>query len=264
MTNTFPSGLAAPYLSQMQSLATQYNIPLPILEAVIWTESTFNPNALSPAGAYGLAQLEPATAQSLGVNIYDPSQNLQGGAELLAQNYKATGNWNDALRYYNGGTRWQNISVTQDYANTVLGRAAALGYNPSGSLAIANSATSSTSSATGSTPLSSILNSIINGSSIDPASILGQAFTAGTSAVNGAASAAVNSVSNAASSAANSVNNAANSSVNGIVNNIVTWLQTNGLRILLALMAIAILFITFTKMFDLPSVAKGAPISKAA
>src|SRR5437016_8151137 len=47
-------------------------------------ESGFNPSAISPAGALGIAQFEPATAASLGVNPWDPVQSLQGASRLMA------------------------------------------------------------------------------------------------------------------------------------------------------------------------------------
>src|SRR5207237_10905388 len=47
-------------------------------------ESGFNPSAISPAGALGIAQFEPATAASLGVNPWDPVQSLQGESRLMA------------------------------------------------------------------------------------------------------------------------------------------------------------------------------------
>ena len=66
-------------------------------------ESGYNIHALSTAGAYGLAQLMPATAKGLGVNRKDPAQNLDGGARYLAIQYKKFGRWDLALAAYNAG-----------------------------------------------------------------------------------------------------------------------------------------------------------------
>jgi soluble lytic murein transglycosylase-like protein len=73
--------------------------------AVTSVESGFDPRALSAAGAVGLMQLMPATAQALGVkNPYDPMQNARGGAtylrELLA---RFGGDLPSALAAYNAG-----------------------------------------------------------------------------------------------------------------------------------------------------------------
>ncbi len=60
--------------------------------AQVWTESNFVATARSRAGAYGLAQLMPATATMLGVDIGSPTENLDGGARFMA----------DLLRRYDG------------------------------------------------------------------------------------------------------------------------------------------------------------------
>src|SRR5260370_13309017 len=54
--------------------------------AIAQRESNLNPNAVSPAGAQGVMQLEPATARAMGVtNPFDPAQNIAGGVRYLAQ-----------------------------------------------------------------------------------------------------------------------------------------------------------------------------------
>ena len=61
-----------------------YGIPEPFLRAVIKTESDYDPNVVSIAGAQGLMQLLPETARSMGVtNSFDPRQNIMGGARYL-------------------------------------------------------------------------------------------------------------------------------------------------------------------------------------
>lgn len=62
----------------------KYNISYDLLKAVAYTESRFQADATSSAGAMGIMQLMPATASSLGVtDAYDPYQNIMGGAKLL-------------------------------------------------------------------------------------------------------------------------------------------------------------------------------------
>ena len=68
-------------------------------------ESGFNPYAVSPAGAEGIAQFEPGTAAGLGINPWDPAQALRAAAQLMAsyaRNYG--GDYAKALAAYNGGT----------------------------------------------------------------------------------------------------------------------------------------------------------------
>lgn len=50
----------------------------------IAAESGFNPKALSPAGAEGIAQIMPATASAWGVNPWNPQQSLQAAANAMA------------------------------------------------------------------------------------------------------------------------------------------------------------------------------------
>jgi Transglycosylase SLT domain len=68
-----------------------YGIPQALIRAVVRTESDFDPNVVSSAGAQGLMQLMPATARAMGVtNVWDPRQNIMGGArylQLLAKRY---------------------------------------------------------------------------------------------------------------------------------------------------------------------------------
>ena len=61
-----------------------YGIPESFIRAVIKTESDYDPNVVSSAGAQGLMQLLPETARSMGVtNSFDPRQNIMGGTRYL-------------------------------------------------------------------------------------------------------------------------------------------------------------------------------------
>jgi hypothetical protein len=61
-------------------------IPEALLKAVIEVESGFRPDVISPAGAQGLMQLMPLTADSLDVeDPFNPDQNVRAGARLLRQ-----------------------------------------------------------------------------------------------------------------------------------------------------------------------------------
>jgi hypothetical protein len=61
-----------------------YGIPVALVRAVIKTESDFDPQVVSSAGARGLMQLMPETARLMGVtDVFDPRQNIMGGSRYL-------------------------------------------------------------------------------------------------------------------------------------------------------------------------------------
>jgi soluble lytic murein transglycosylase-like protein len=86
--------------------ARKYGVEPALIAAVIETESRFNPDAVSRAGAKGLMQLMPDTARGLGVtDPGDPVQNVLGGAKLLGQLIeKYGGNLEKAIAAYNAGS----------------------------------------------------------------------------------------------------------------------------------------------------------------
>ena len=70
----------------------------------IYAESSFDPNAYSPAGAVGIAQFEPGTAAALGIDPYDPISALKGAALFMSQlSAQYNGNYAKALAAYNAG-----------------------------------------------------------------------------------------------------------------------------------------------------------------
>ena len=115
----------------IKQTAVKYGIPENLFRALVKQESGFNPRAVSPAGAMGLAQLMPTTAKALGVeDPFDPAQNLEGGAKYLRQQYDRFGRWDLALAAYNAGPgaveRYGGIPPyreTQNYVRNVLAMA---------------------------------------------------------------------------------------------------------------------------------------------
>lgn len=72
------------YDEHIRGAATLYQIPEQLVRAVIKVESDYDPRAISSAGARGLMQLMPETAERLGVkDISDPRENIYGGVRYL-------------------------------------------------------------------------------------------------------------------------------------------------------------------------------------
>lgn len=113
-------------------IAAKYDLSPQLLEALVWQESRWRTNAVSPAGARGLAQLMPGTARELGVNPHDPLANLEGGARYLRQQLDAFGgDLEKALAAYNAGPNRviraggiPNIRETQGYVAAIMARLA--------------------------------------------------------------------------------------------------------------------------------------------
>lgn len=105
-TSIAPSFRRAAYLPHVFAAEAQYRLPAGLLDALIWTESRYNPFAVSGAGAAGLGQLMPKTARELGVaNRFDPRANLWAAARYLRQMLDKFGVVHLAVAAYNAGPR---------------------------------------------------------------------------------------------------------------------------------------------------------------
>jgi soluble lytic murein transglycosylase-like protein len=119
-----------PWAATIDAVAASEGIDGRLLAALVWTESNFRPDAVSHAGAYGMAQLMPGTARGLGVDPRDPVANLTGGARYLGYQLDAFGRVDLALAAYNAGPgrvraaghAVPNIVETQLYVVRVLDR----------------------------------------------------------------------------------------------------------------------------------------------
>jgi len=94
--------------SRWQSIIAQASaatgVPAAWIAAEILHESGGNPTAGSPAGAYGLMQLEPSTAVAYGcLDRADPLCNVMAGARYLAALYQQFRSWRGASAGYYGG-----------------------------------------------------------------------------------------------------------------------------------------------------------------
>lgn len=76
-------------------------VPEQLFVCQITQESGWNPNAVSPAGAIGIAQIVPRFHPN--VNPWDPLASLRYAAELMASHYRTFGRWDLALAAYNAG-----------------------------------------------------------------------------------------------------------------------------------------------------------------
>lgn len=85
-------------------MAREHQLDVALVKAVIEAESGWDPRAVSRAGAIGLMQLMPATASILGVDPWNPLENIRGGVTYLADMLRAyDGDVGLALVAYNAG-----------------------------------------------------------------------------------------------------------------------------------------------------------------
>src|SRR5215475_663410 len=121
------------YQGQVRSAARALRISPDVVAAQLWTESRFKEDALSPAGAEGLAQFEPGTWSELGCggSPDNPDDAFRCYTtymhQLLAQEH---GNVRNALAAYNAGPG--NLAAGYGYADSVIRLAA--GKTPPGSV----------------------------------------------------------------------------------------------------------------------------------
>ncbi|NQX44541.1 lytic transglycosylase domain-containing protein [Paenibacillus tritici] len=105
------------YEELIQTASAKYGVPVDLIKAVIDTESSFNPNVVSSAGAKGLMQLMDGTANGLGVSDpFDPAQSIDGGVRYLSYQLKRyDGQEKMALAAYNAGPgRVNKLGVSND------------------------------------------------------------------------------------------------------------------------------------------------------
>ena len=91
------------YMDMAREAAMRHGVPVDLFLRLVERESGWDPDAVSPKGAVGLAQLMPDTARRLGVDPQDPAQNLDGGARYLARLHRRFRSWPLALAAYNAG-----------------------------------------------------------------------------------------------------------------------------------------------------------------
>jgi soluble lytic murein transglycosylase-like protein len=109
--------------------ARQYSIDPALVQAIIFAESAYNPNAVSKKGAKGLMQLMPGTAKAMGVeDCFNPEHNIFGGVRYFKKlTNQFGGDTTLALAAYNAGGRHVRnyngvppFKATQYYVKKVL------------------------------------------------------------------------------------------------------------------------------------------------
>lgn len=84
--------------------ARRHGVDYCLVHGLIYVESRFNANAISPKGARGAAQLMPETARELNVVwIFDGESNIDGGVRYLKQQLERFQSVRKALYAYNAG-----------------------------------------------------------------------------------------------------------------------------------------------------------------
>jgi Soluble lytic murein transglycosylase and related regulatory proteins (some contain LysM/invasin domains) len=104
---------AADYHAMARQDAIDAGINPDYFERQIQVESGFNPSAISPMGAVGIAQILPSTAKGWGVNPLDATASLSAAAKAMAWYQGHYGSYEKALACYNAGTSSLDNAMSQ-------------------------------------------------------------------------------------------------------------------------------------------------------
>lgn len=118
----------------IETNAVRHGVPRDFFVRLIWKESRFDADAVSPAGAEGIAQFMPGTANMRGLaDPFDIEQAISASAEYLAELKTGFGNLGLAAAAYNAGenrvSRWLSSGgflplETEDYVLDIMGEPA--------------------------------------------------------------------------------------------------------------------------------------------
>lgn len=124
---------AVSYETYATQMADKYGLDAVVFRAMLRKESGLSQTdkagnvKIGDAGEIGIGQLKPGTAAEVGVDPYDPYQNIEGAAKYLKKQLDATGNMHSALAAYNqglAGSRGKGSQAGKQYADSVLQAAA--------------------------------------------------------------------------------------------------------------------------------------------
>ena len=96
-----PDRAADPYTSLINETTEKNRLPKHLLYNLLKTESNFNPNALSSAGAQGIAQIVPKWHP--GVDPNNPEEAIPYAGQHLRKSKDNFGGWDEAMAAYNAG-----------------------------------------------------------------------------------------------------------------------------------------------------------------
>ncbi|WP_233489808.1 lytic transglycosylase domain-containing protein [Jannaschia rubra] len=120
--------------AQIEAEALRHDLPPAFFARLLWQESRFDPNAVSPMRARGIAQFIDGTARLRGLrNPFNPAEAIEKSAAYLAELTARYGNVGLAAVGYNGGERRAEGFIartgglareTVDYVRIITGRSA--------------------------------------------------------------------------------------------------------------------------------------------
>jgi hypothetical protein len=134
-----PSFVPPRFHDPIAAAALRWNVPMALLAAQLYAESGFNPFAVSPSGAQGIAQFMPGTAQGIGLrNPFDPVAAIDAQAHLMSDLLRQfDGKVGLALAAYNAGAgaveRYGGLppfAETRAYVTKILGLLGGAGEVP--------------------------------------------------------------------------------------------------------------------------------------
>jgi hypothetical protein len=103
-TTALPSFVPGRFRDPLSDAASHWNVSAALLAAQLMAESNFNPFAVSPAGAQGIAQFMPSTAAAYGLDDpFDPVAAIDAQAHLMSDLIRQLGSPELALAGYNAG-----------------------------------------------------------------------------------------------------------------------------------------------------------------
>jgi Transglycosylase SLT domain/D-alanyl-D-alanine carboxypeptidase/Putative Flp pilus-assembly TadE/G-like len=101
---TLPAFVPSRFREPLLAAASRWNVSAALLAAQLMAESNFNPFAVSPAGAQGIAQFLPGTAAAYGLaDPFDPVAAIEAQAHLMSDLIRRLGSPELALAGYNAG-----------------------------------------------------------------------------------------------------------------------------------------------------------------